>query len=163
MSLGERSGLAGHHGQKIPQGLLCESGRRRGGCHTYGAFIALKGPENRITGLISMNRLLNGPNANAKITGNPFDALALCPFGMDRSQGLFGGSGATDGPTALGAAFLGPGEARVDSLPDHLPFEFGEHAHNLEHRLARRGGRIQALAMEVQVDPLGVYFGKEGN
>ncbi len=52
---------------------------------TYEAFIALRGPENPITGLISMNRLLNGPNANAKITGNPFYALALCPCGMDHA------------------------------------------------------------------------------
>lgn len=79
-------------------------------------------------GLFSMNRLLNGPNANAKITGNPFDAPSLCPRGMDRSQGLTGDSGATDGLSALGAVLPGPCEACVDPLPDHGAFEFGKYA-----------------------------------
>ena len=49
------------------------------------SIIAIRGPEDKITGLFSVNCLLHGPNANANITGNPFDALALSPCGMDRS------------------------------------------------------------------------------
>jgi len=32
-----------------------------------------------------MNRILNGPNTNAKIAGNPFDALSLRLRRMDSS------------------------------------------------------------------------------
>ena len=98
-------------------------------------------------GLISMNRLLNGANANAKITGNPFDALALCPCVMDRSQGLIGNWGATDGSPALGAVLPGPCDTCVDPLLDHGALELGKYAHHLEQGLAARRGGVDALAV----------------
>lgn len=123
---------------------------------TYGSFIAVNGPENRITDLFSMDRLLNGPNTNTKITGNPFDALALCPRRMDRSQGLVGDSGATDGPPALGTVLPGPGDSCGDPLFDHGTLELGEHAHHLEQSLAAWGSGINPLPVEVEMHANGL-------
>ena len=56
----------------------------------------------------------------------------------------------------------GSAQARVHSLSDHRPLEFGEYAHHLKHGLA--GGRrcIEALLMQKKVDAESVNFRQKG-
>ena len=46
----------------------------------------------------------------------------------------------------------GPRKAGADALADNGALELREDAQHLEHRLARRGRRIQPLLMQEQVD-----------
>jgi hypothetical protein len=54
---------------------------------------------------------------------------------------------------APGALRPRPGDARGDSLLDDRALELREHAEHLEERLAGRRAGIDALAIEVQVNP----------
>ena len=56
---------------------------------------------------------------------------------------------------ALGA---GTSKADVDSVLDDAALELGKDSHHLEHRAARRCGRIEPLLVQVNVNALGVEF-----
>jgi hypothetical protein len=60
---------------------------------------------------------------------------------------------------------LDPGllEPGANPLADHLALELGEHTHHLEQRLAAWRGRIDPLAIQVQIDPLRVDLAEEGD
>jgi hypothetical protein len=57
----------------------------------------------------------------------------------------------------------GPGQPCVDALADHLPLKFSEHAEHAEERLTCRRGGVDALLVEVQIDPYAVQFLKESD
>src|SRR5215469_8566508 len=57
-------------------------------------------------------------------------------------------------PPQFLAAGTRPGEPSLDPLLDHGAFELGEGPHHLEHGPACRGGRVEALLMQVEIDPL---------
>jgi hypothetical protein len=45
---------------------------------------------------------------------------------------------------------------------DHRALEFGEDAHHLKERPAARGRGVHALSIEVEVHPLGLQLGEQG-
>ena len=53
---------------------------------------------------------------------------------------------------------LRPLQPRLDPFLDHGPLELGEHAHHLEQGLPCRCRGVDALLVEVEVNPKGVEF-----
>jgi hypothetical protein len=54
-------------------------------------------------------------------------------------------------------------QPRLDPLADHGPLELGEDAYHLKQRLAGRGGGVDALLMQKQVDTEGVDLRQEAH
>src|SRR6185436_2457075 len=58
-------------------------------------------------------------------------------------------------PSAMRYALrLGPGKPGEDALANDSALEPGEHSHHLVHSAPRRGRRIEALLVQVQIDAL---------
>src|SRR5262249_56843460 len=56
-----------------------------------------------------------------------------------------------------------PLEARVDAAHDHGPLELGKDAQHLEHGFARWRGGVDALLVQVEVDPRCMDLPQEGH
>ena len=69
----------------------------------------------------------------------------------------------TDRLAALGTLGLGPRHAGQHALADDRALELGKHAEHLKHRLAGRRRGVEALLMQVKLDPERVQFGEEGD
>ena len=53
------------------------------------------------------------------------------------------------------------GETGIRALDDRGAFELGEYAHHLEHRLARRRGRVDPLLMQIEIGVFRVQLAQE--
>ena len=100
---------------------------------------------------------LHDTDAHAKVTSNRFDAFTLLPGYPD---GLLFGRG-NSWPTEGLAGSLGALPAGTPPLLNHPALEFREYASHLKHRLACRGGGVDALLMQIQVDILSVNLAEE--
>ena len=67
------------------------------------------------------------------------------------------------GATELVPLSLSPLQARNYAGPDHAPLELGEDATHLKHGPASRGGRVQGLLMQVEVDACRLDFTEKAN
>jgi hypothetical protein len=54
-------------------------------------------------------------------------------------------------------------KAGADALLNHRPFELGEHAQHLAHRLAGRRGSVDALLLQEKIDIESVKLGQEAD
>src|SRR5262249_5004946 len=93
---------------------------------------------------------LDRTRANPKLCGNLQDTLVALRQGLPDACL---GAGVDLGPTKGLAIGPRPLEARVDAADNHGPFELSEDTQHLEHRLARWSGRVDALLMQVQINP----------
>ena len=69
----------------------------------------------------------------------------------------------TDRLATLGALGLGPRHAGHHALADDRALELGKYAEHLKHRLAGRRRGVEALLVQVQLDPERVQLGEEGD
>ena len=69
----------------------------------------------------------------------------------------------TDRLATLGALGLGPCHAGDHPLLDQRALKLGERAKHLKHRLAGRRRGVEALLVQVQLDPERVQFGEEAD
>ena len=88
--------------------------------------------------------------------GGGADAETRLQRSPDR-LGTVGGHGAST--ALLGRA----AQAGEDALPDHGPLEVGEDAQHAEHGPSRRGARVEALLVQVEVHALGLHIAEEGD
>jgi hypothetical protein len=91
-----------------------------------------------------MDDALHGADANAKLTGDLIDPLALAARNPDLSLDL-----ARRARSSQGLA-LRPGslQASLHPFPDHGALELGEHPAHLKHRLAGRGRGVNSLLVQ---------------
>ena len=85
--------------------------------------------------LVGVGDALDSARANAELLGD-----LVQPWATRSSQCITDAPfqlGVDEGPTAVLATSLGPSNARIHPLADHCALELGEHAHHLEHGLAR--------------------------
>ena len=109
--------------------------------------------------LVGVGDALDSARANAELLGD-----LVQPWATRSSQCITDAPfqlGVDEGPTAVLATGLGPSNARIHPLADHCALELGEHAHHLEHGLARRRRGVDALLMQEQVDAKAVQLGEE--
>jgi hypothetical protein len=52
-------------------------------------------------------------------------------------------------------------QAGSDALDNYGALELGEHTHHLKHCLAGRGGRVDPLLVQLEIDPLGMQLAQD--
>src|SRR6516164_5513517 len=95
---------------------------------------------------------LHRASADAALTRDLAHALAGAQLRLDA---LFKGS-IDPRPTELLALRHGALEASMNTLPDHAALKLGKRTADLKHELACRGGRVDRLLIEVQIDAAGL-------
>jgi len=102
----------------------------------------------------STDAAANGLDTNTELGGNGSQANSIGFVGSTDGRTPHGMDGwPTDGLTALGALGLGPRHAGQHTLADDRALELSEDAEHLKHRLAGRRRGVEALLMQVQLDP----------
>src|SRR5215472_8518436 len=94
---------------------------------------------------------LHRTSADAALTRDLADAFAATQLRLDA---LFH-SRIDPRPTELRALCDRALKAGVDALPDHAALKLGKRTADLKHELACRGGRVDRLLIEIQVDAAG--------
>src|ERR1700730_9930632 len=94
---------------------------------------------------------LHGRRINPKPGSNLAHALCAPRFIQGVTDSLFQRRG-YPGAAQLFALTTGPRKPGADSFLNHRALELGKYAHHLEHGLAGRRGRVEALLMQEQVD-----------
>jgi len=112
----------------------------------------------------STDAAANGLNTDAKLRCNGSQANSADFVGSaDGRTSCWMDCRPTDRLAALGALGLGPRHACQHALANDRALELGKHTKHLKHRLASRRDPVEALLMQVQIDPERVQLGEEGD